>query len=63
MVDILKRFDILDCEDTPLTSNVKLLCNPTSERVDSMVYRKMIGLLMYLMNMRLDILFTKNTLF
>ena len=41
--------------------NLKLLCGPTLEIVDSMIYRQMISSLMYLTNMRSDIFFMVNT--
>ena len=40
----------------------KLLCDPTSEIVDAIVYMQMIGSLMYLTNMRPNICFAVNTL-
>ena len=58
-VEILKRFRMMDCKDmaTPMASNLKLLCDTTSETVDVTIYRMMIGLLMYLTNTRSDICF------
>jgi hypothetical protein len=52
VVEILKRFEKLDCKvmATPMESNMKLLDYTTSEVVDSTLYMKMIGSLMYLMN-------------
>ena len=47
---------------TPMASNLKLLSDASSETVDAMMYRHMIGSLMYLMNMRPDICFVVNTL-
>ena len=47
---------------TPMASNMKLLSDASSEAVDATMYRQMIGSLMYLMNMRPDILFVVNTL-
>ena len=47
---------------TPMTLNLKLLSDASSESIDAMMYRQMIGSLMYLTNMRLDICFTVNTL-
>ena len=57
VVDILKRFKMLDYKDigTPMASNLKLLCDASLETVDSMMYHQMIGSLMYLTSMRLDI--------
>ena len=46
----------------PMASNMKLLSDASSEIVDSTMYHQTIGSLMYLMNMRLDIFFTVNTL-
>ena len=47
---------------TPTASNLKLLSDASSELVDSMMYRQMIGSLMYLTNTRPDIFFAVNTL-
>ena len=56
-VEILKKFRILDFKviATPMASNLKLLCYASSESVDSMMYRQMIGSLMFLTNTRQDI--------
>ena len=63
-VEILKRFGMMDCKDitTPMASNMKLLSDASSELVDAMMYRHMIGSLMYLMNTRPNICFAVNTL-
>ena len=55
---------MLDCKDisTLMASNLKLLSDASSEKVDAMMYRQMIGSLMYLTNMRPDICFAVNTL-
>ena len=39
-VEILKRFGMMDCKamTTPMASNLKLLSDVSSERVDSMMY-------------------------
>ena len=60
-VDILKRFGVMDCKamTTPMESNLKLLSVDSSNSVDAMMYRQMIGSLMYL---RPDICFAVNTL-
>jgi hypothetical protein len=59
VVEILKRFEMLDCMAmaTPMISNMKLLQDTTSETVEVTLYRKMVGLLMYLMNTRSYICF------
>ena len=64
VVEILKRFGMMDCKDltTPMASNLKLLSDASSESVDAIMYRQMIGSLMYLMNTRPDIFFSVNTL-
>ena len=63
-VDILKRFEIMDCKAiaTPMASNLKLLSDSSSESVDATMYHQMIGSLMYLMDTRPDICFAVNTL-
>ena len=62
--EILKRFRMMDCKamTTPMTLNMKLLSDASSETVDATMYRQMIGSLMYLKNMRLDICFAVNNL-
>ena len=54
----------MDCKAmaTPMASNLKLLSDASSESVDAMMYRQMIGSLMYLTNTTLDICFAVNTL-
>ena len=47
---------------TPMASNLKLLSDSSSESVDAMMYHRMIGSLMYLMNTRPNIFFAVNTL-
>ena len=63
-MEILKRFGMLHCKAiaTPMASNLKLLSDASSESLDSMMYRQMVGSLMYLANMRPDICFVVNTL-
>ena len=53
-----------DCKamDTPMTSNMKLLSDASSDSFGAMMYHQMIGSLMYLTNMRPDICFVVNTL-
>ena len=45
-----------------MASNLKLLCDASSDSIDSMMYCQMIGSLMYLTNTRLDIFFFVNSL-
>jgi hypothetical protein len=56
-VEILKRFDMLECKpmNTPMETKLKLLVDTSSELVDAMLYRQIIGSLMYLTNTRPDI--------
>ena len=62
-VEILKRFRMMDCcMASPMASNLKLLSDASSETVNAMMYRHMIGSLMYLTNTRPDICFAVNTL-
>ena len=57
VVEILKRFRMMDCKSmtTPMTMNLKLLGDTTSEIVDATLYMQMIGSLMYLMSTRPNI--------
>ena len=50
---------MMDCKamTTSMASNLKLLCDASSNSVDATMYRQMIGSLMYLTNTRLDICF------
>ena len=52
----------MDYMTTPMELNLKLLSVASSETVDAVMYRQMIGSLMYLMNTRPDICFAMNTL-
>ena len=63
-VEILKRFDMMDCKDmaTPMTSNLKLLSVSSSVSVDATMYRHMICSLMCLTNTRPDTCFVVNDL-
>jgi hypothetical protein len=63
-VEILKRFDMLECNsmNTPMEMKLKLLVDTSSELIDAMLYRQIIGSLMYLMNTKLYICFVVNTL-
>ena len=64
VVEILKRFKMMDCKSRtmPMTMNLKLFGDITSEIVDATLYKKMIGSLMYLTNTRPYICFAVNTL-
>jgi hypothetical protein len=64
MVEILKRFDLLECKamNTPMETNLKLLVDTLSKLVNATLYRQIIGSLMYLRNTRPDICFVVNTL-
>ena len=55
---------MMDCKDmtTTMASKLKLLSDASSEAIDAMMYRQMIGSLIYLRNMRPDICFVVNTL-
>ena len=55
---------MMDCKamTTPMASNLKLLSDASSESIDAMMYRQMIGSLMYLTNTRLDNCFAMSTL-
>jgi hypothetical protein len=63
-VEILKRFDMLECKsmNTPMEAKLKLLVDTSSDLIDATLYRQIIGLLMYLTDTRLDICFAVNIL-
>ena len=63
-VEILKRFDMLECKPmyTPMEAKLKLLVDTSSKLIDATLYRQIIGSLMYLENTRPDICFAVNTL-
>jgi hypothetical protein len=63
-VEILKRFDMLECKsmNTPMEAKLKLLVDTSSDLIDATLYRQIIGLLMYLTNTRPDISFAVNNL-
>jgi hypothetical protein len=47
---------MLECKsmNTPMETNLNLLVDTSSELVDAIVYRQIIGSLMYLTNTKLD---------
>ena len=59
MADILKKFDLMSMKPTatPMEQKVILKKNKGSEDVDVLLYRSMIGCLMYLTAIRPDIMF------
>jgi hypothetical protein len=63
-VEIMKRFDMLECKsmNTPMETKLKLMVDTSSELIDVMMYRRIIGSLMNLTNTRLDICFAVNIL-
>jgi hypothetical protein len=63
-VEILNKFGIMDCKSmtTPMTINMKLLSDKSSDLVDPTMYRQLIGSLMYPVNTKPDIFFAVNTL-
>ena len=63
-MEILKRFDMLECKSmaTTMDTNLKLLDDAPLELVDVTVYKHIIGSLMYITNIRPEICFDVNTL-
>jgi hypothetical protein len=59
VVEILKRFDMLECKsmNTPMETKLKLLVDTLSELVDATMYRQIIGLVMYLTDTRTRYMF------
>jgi hypothetical protein len=55
---------MMDCKSmiTPMTINLKLLSDKSSDLVDPTMYRQLIGSLMYLVNTKPGICFAVNTL-
>eukprot|EP00253_Pinus_taeda_P019705 PITA_19705 len=64
VIEILKRFDMMECKPmtTPMITNLRLLRNSESILVDPTRYKQFIGSLMYLVNTRPDICFAVNVL-
>jgi hypothetical protein len=63
-VEILKRFNMLECKsmNTPMEAKLKLLVDTSSDFIDATLYKQIIGSMMYLTNTRPDICFVVNTL-
>jgi hypothetical protein len=59
-VEILKRFDMLECKsmNTPMEAKLKLLVDTSSELVDATLYNQIIGSVMHLTNTRPNICFS-----
>jgi hypothetical protein len=55
---------MMDCKsmNTPMTTNLNILGASDSDLVDPMMYKQLIGSLMYLVNTRTNIYFAVNTL-
>ena len=55
--DLLKKFNMQDCKPlaTPMAMNEKLSKDDRQNKVDAIVYRSLVGLLIYLTNSRPDI--------
>jgi hypothetical protein len=64
VVEILKRFNMLECKsmNTSMETKMNLLVDTSSKLIDAMMYRHIIGSLMYVTKTRLDICFTMNNL-
>jgi hypothetical protein len=60
VVEILKRFDMLECKsmNTPMETKLKLLVNASLELVDATLYSQIIGSVMYLTDTRPVICFS-----
>lgn len=65
-VEILQRLGMMHCKSmaTPMVTNLKKLSESASDSdlVDPMMYKQLIGSLMYLVNTRQDICFAVSTL-
>jgi hypothetical protein len=63
-VEIMQKFRMMYCKSmtTPMTINLKLLSDSSSDLVDPTMYRQLIGSLMYLVNTKPNICFAVNTL-
>jgi hypothetical protein len=63
-VEILKRFDMLECKsmNTPMETKLNLLADTSLELVDATLYKQSIGSLMYMTNTRPNLCFVMNTL-
>jgi hypothetical protein len=63
-VKILQKYEMMNCKpmDTPMTADIRKVRELNYDLVDSSLYQKLIGSLMYLVNTRPDIFFVANTL-
>lgn len=64
MTEMLKRFSMMDYKPmtTPMIAKLKRPRSSKSSSIDSTRYRKLIGLLMYLVNTQPNIYFALNVL-
>jgi hypothetical protein len=64
IVEILQRFRMMEYKSmaTPMMINMNLLSDSSSYLVDPMMYKQLIGSLMYLVNTRPNICFAVNAL-
>ena len=62
VVEILKRFRMMDWMTTPMALKLNLLSVASSKMVDAMMYHQMICSMMFLTNTRPDTCFVVNTL-
>jgi len=62
--EILKAFDMTKCKifGTLMEVELKLLMEDASPLVDEILYRKLVGSLMFMYNMRLDIIYAVSVL-
>jgi hypothetical protein len=63
-IKILQKFGMMDCKsmDTPMTIDIRKVRDSDFDPVDPLLYRQLVGSLMYLVNTRPDICFAMNLL-
>jgi hypothetical protein len=63
-VEILKKFGMTKCKSmpTPMVMDLKKMNDVDSGEIDPLLYRQLIGSLMYLVNTRPDICYAVNVL-